>query len=277
MTAMPAPTAITAIPAVSAAGTRPHPAADPTRFVLVQPSHAGNVGAAARAIKVMGFAELVLVAPRWPDVLTRDETLAMASGATDVLAAAQVVPTLAAALDGISHACATAMTPRDFGPPTRSPRAHMAALVSAADAAIDDGSAGPHRVAFVFGPERTGLSNDDVWRCHACLSIPTHPDYGSLNLAQAVQLIAYDWRQALGGYDVVPRTPNPQRADGTAIDGVLAHWQQALVAIGYLDPAAPRKLLPRLQQLLQRAELTAEEVHILRGIARAVMAPRPPR
>jgi len=277
MTAMPAPTAITAIPAVPAAGTRPHPAADPTRFVLVQPSHAGNVGAAARAIKVMGFAELVLVAPRWPDVLTRDETLAMASGATDVLAAAQVVPTLAAALDGISHACATAMTPRDFGPPTRSPRAHMAALVSAADAAIDDGSAGPHRVAFVFGPERTGLSNDDVWRCHACLSIPTHPDYGSLNLAQAVQLIAYDWRQALGGYDVVPRTPNPQRADGTAIDGVLAHWQQALVAIGYLDPAAPRKLLPRLQQLLQRAELTAEEVHILRGIARAVMAPRPPR
>ena len=277
MTAMPAPTAITAIPAVPAAGTRPHPAADPTRFVLVQPSHAGNVGAAARAIKVMGFAELVLVAPRWPDVLTRDETLAMASGATDVLAAAQVVPTLAAALDGISHACATAMTPRDFGPPTRSPRAHMAALVSAADAAIDDGSAGPHRVAFVFGPERTGLSNDDVWRCHVCLSIPTHPDYGSLNLAQAVQLIAYDWRQALGGYDVVPRTPNPQRADGTAIDGVLAHWQQALVAIGYLDPAAPRKLLPRLQQLLQRAELTAEEVHILRGIARAVMAPRPPR
>ena len=285
MTAMPAPTAITAIPAVPAAGTRPHPAADPTRFVLVQPSHAGNVGAAARAIKVMGFAELVLVAPRWPDVLTRDETLAMASGATDVLAAAQVVPTLAAALDGISHACATAMTPRDFGPPTRSPRAHMAALVSAAraDADAEAGtgtsteSAGPHRVAFVFGPERTGLSNDDVWRCHACLSIPTHPDYGSLNLAQAVQLIAYDWRQALGGYDVVPRTPNPQRADGTAIDGVLAHWQQALVAIGYLDPAAPRKLLPRLQQLLQRAELTAEEVHILRGIARAVMAPRPPR
>jgi tRNA/rRNA methyltransferase len=234
-----------------------------TRFVLVGTSHAGNVGAAARAMKVMGFADLVLVRPRFADVLTRDETLALASGATDVLAAARVLPTLAEALQGITHACATAMTPRDFGPPTFAPRPHLAAL-----------AAGPHRVAFVFGPERTGLDNDDVYRCHACLSIPTHPDYGSLNLAQAVQIMAYDWRQALGGYAVTPRTTDAHLADGAAIEGLLAHWRQTLQDIGFLDPAAPKKLMPRLQQLLNRAGLTQEEVHILRGIARAAARQR---
>ena len=236
---------------------------DPTRFILVQTSHAGNVGATARAMKVMGFTDLVLVRPRFADVLTRDETLAMASGATDVLAQARVVDTLAEALDGVQHACATAMTPRDFGPPTFEPRQHFTTLAAA-----------PLHVAFVFGPERTGLHNDDVYRCHSCLSIPTHPDYGSLNLAQAVQLIAYDWRQALGGFSVQPRTPDPVRADAVAVQGVLDHWQQVLVDIGYLDPAAPKKLMPRLQQLLHRAALTTEEVHILRGIARAAAQPR---
>ena len=235
---------------------------DPTRFVLVGTSHAGNVGAAARAIKVMGFADLVLVAPRFADVLTRDETRALASGAVDVLERAHVVDTLAQALDGITWACATAMTPRDFGPATHAPREHLATLAG-----------GAQRVAFVFGPERTGLANDDVYRCHACLSIPAPAEYGSLNLAQAVQLIAYDWRQALGGYAVVPRTTDTSLADAVAVDGVLQHWQQVLVDIGFLDPAAPKKLMPRLQQLLNRARLTREEVHILRGIARAVADP----
>jgi tRNA C32,U32 (ribose-2'-O)-methylase TrmJ len=124
--------------------------------------------------------------------------------------------------------------------------------------------------ALVFGPERTGMSNDDVYRCHACLSIPAHPDYGSLNLAQAVQLIAYDWRQALGGYDVEPRTADPQLADGAAVHGVLEHWRGLLEQVGFLDPAAPKKLMPRLNQLLNRAQLTQDEVHILRGIARKV-------
>lgn len=230
-----------------------------TRFVLLGTSHAGNVGAAARAMKVMGFADLVLVRPRFADVLSREETVAMASGAADVLARAKVVDTLAQALEGITWACATAMTPRDFGPATFAPREHFATL-----------AAGPHRVAFVFGPERTGMSNDDVYRCHACLSIPAHPDYGSLNLAQAVQLIAYDWRQALGGWNVRPRTATPALADGAAIEGVLQHWQQVLQDIGFLDPASPKKLMPRLQQLLNRAQLSVDEVHILRGIARAV-------
>ena len=234
-----------------------------TRFVLMQPSHGGNVGAAARAIKVMGFTDLVLVQPRWSDVLTRDDTRALASGAIDVLENARVVDSLAQALDGVTHACATAMTPRDFGPPTAAPREHFAGLVGLG-----------HSVAFVFGPERTGLANDDVYRCHICLSIPAEPGYGSLNLAQAVQVMAYEWRQALGGYTVVQRTPAVQRADSTAVDGLLSHWQEVLQQIGYLNPDAPKKLMPRLRRLLQRAELTSEEVHILRGIARAAAAHR---
>lgn len=236
---------------------------DPTRFVLVHTSHAGNVGAAARAMKVMGFADLVLVRPRFADVLQHPEALAMASGATDVLAAARVVDTLPEALDGITHACATAMTPRDFGPPTFAPREHFATLAR-----------GDDRVAFVFGPERTGLANDDVYRCHACLSIPTHPGYGSLNLAQAVQLLAYDWRQALGGFAVVQATRPPAYADAVAIQGLLEHWERTLVEIGFLDPKAPKKLLPRLNQAANRLKLTEEEVHILRGIARAATLPR---
>jgi tRNA/rRNA methyltransferase len=108
-----------------------------------------------------------------------------------------------------------------------------------------------------------------VYRAHVCLSIPTAPGYGSLNLAQAVQLIAYDWRQALGGFEVEPRTPQAVPADARAVQGLLEHWQQVLVEIGYLDPEAPKKLMPRLNQLLNRVQPTAEEVHILRGIARA--------
>lgn len=232
---------------------------DPTRFVLVHTSHAGNVGAAARAMKVMGFADLVLVRPRFADITCHEEAVAMASGAADVLVRARVVDTLTEALDGCTHACATAMTPRDFGPPTFAPRPYLADLAPQAP-----------RLAFVFGPERTGLANDDVYRCHACLSIPAAPDYGSLNLAQAVQVLAYEWRQALGGYAVQARTAEPVPADLGAVQGALDHWQQVLVQIGFLDPAAPKKLMPRLQQLALRAGLSEQEVHILRGIARAV-------
>lgn len=242
---------------------------DRTRFVLLHTSHGGNVGAAARAMKVMGFGDLVLVQPRFADVLQHADTQAFASGATDVLASARVVPTLADALHGITWACATAMTPRDFGPPTHSPREHFPALARSA-----------HRVAFVFGAERTGMRNEDVYRCHACLSIPTNPAYGSLNLAQAVQLIAYEWRHACGGFadlpapaaGAAPAAPAEQWADAAAVHGLLQHWQQTLQQIGFLDPAAPKKLMPRLQQLAHRALLTPEEVHILRGIARAAAA-----
>ena len=148
------------------------PALHPTRFVLMHTSHGGNVGAAARAMKVMGFGDLVLVAPRFEDVLSREETIAFASGAADVLARARIVASLGEALEGITHACATAMTPRDFGPDTGAPRDRLPGLATQAQ-----------RVAFVFGGERHGMANADVYRCHSVLSIPTHPAYGSLNLA----------------------------------------------------------------------------------------------
>jgi tRNA/rRNA methyltransferase len=233
-----------------------------TRFVLIQTSHPGNVGATARAMKVMGFSELVLVRPRFADVLSQEDTVAMASGAADILARARIVDSLDEALDGVTFACATAMTPRDFGPPVREPRSLFADL-----------AASEHKLGLVFGSERYGMSNEDVYRCHAVLSIPTHPDYGSLNLAQAVQLLAYDWRQALGGFAVAARTPDPNLADARAVQGLLTHLQASLEQIGFLDPAAPRKLMPRLNQLFNRAQLTAEEVHILRGIARAMVEP----
>ncbi len=236
---------------------------DITRFVLMHTSHPGNVGAAARAMKVMGFTDLVLVQPRFADVLCHEDAVAMASGAADILARAQVVDSLHLALEGISYACATAMTPRDFGPPTFAPRDRLPALATEG-----------HSVALVFGSERFGMANEDVYRCHACLCIPTPPDYGSLNLAQAVQLLAYDWRQALGGYAVQPRTAEPDRASLPEVMGALEHWQQVLEQIGFLDPAAPKRLMPRLQQLLNRAQLTRDELHILRGIARAASKSR---
>ena len=259
-----------------------------TRFVLIEPSHAGNVGATARAMKVMGFNDLVLVAPRWPDVLARPEAIERASGADDVLARARIVPTLDEALAGMTHLCATVMTPRDFGPPTRSPREHFEMLLKQelpapatqgleAENASNSGAAEAGQgVAFLFGCERFGMANDDVYRCHVALSIPTAPDYGSLNLAAAVQLIAYEWRLALGGFQVGSAGPVPAPgieplADAAQVAAMLAHWQQALVAVGFLDPAAPKKLMPRLAQLFNRARLRPEEIHILRGVAKAML------
>lgn len=230
-----------------------------TRFVLIQTSHSGNVGAAARAMKVMGFDDLVLVAPRWPDVLTRAEAIERASGAGDVLQKARVVATLDEALEGMTHACATVMTPRDFGPPTFTPREHLSPLAASGQS-----------VAFLFGSERYGMRNEDVYRCHAALTIPTNPEYGSLNLAAAMQVIAYEWRTALGGFGVTPATKPSAPADAQAVGGMLRHWEQALTDIGFLDPAAPKKLMPRLNQLFNRAQPTPEEIHILRGVAKAM-------
>jgi tRNA/rRNA methyltransferase len=243
-----------------------------SRFVLIQTSHAGNVGGVARAMKVMGFDDLVLVAPRWANVLRREETIQRASGANDVLAKARIVDTLDEALDGMDHLCATAMTPRDFGPPTRTPRDHFAGLLGQTPATASSVPVSPPGgVAFLFGSERFGMRNEDVYRCHACLSIPTDPTFGSLNLAAAVQLIAYDWRQALGGFALPPTAPARPVADAHALAGMLTHLEQALVAVDFLDPAAPKKLMPRLNQLFNRAAPTDEEIHILRGVAKAML------
>ena len=255
----------------------------PPRFILIESSHAGNVGAAARAIKVMGFSDMVLVRPRWANVLRREETIQRASGANDVLDQCRIVETVDEALDGITHLCATAMTPRDFGPPTVAPRAHFAQLAMQFAAA-------PHsaqRLGILFGNERFGMKNDDVYRCHACLSIPTNPQFGSLNLASAVQLLAYEWRLATGGFSSAEANTQAAKsalaaienqaqtpADAASVAGALAHWQEALVALGYLDPASPKKLMPRLQQLANRAQLKPEDINILRGIAKKILQTR---
>jgi tRNA/rRNA methyltransferase len=247
-----------------------------TRFILINTSHAGNVGACARAMKTMGFDDLVLVAPRWPNVLRREETIQRASGALDVLKHARIVDTLDEALDGMTHLCATAMTPRDFGPPTRVPREHFQMLLSQelpgqteqgqqVEKSCNSG------VAFLFGSERFGMRNEDVYRCHVCLSIPSSPQFGSLNLGAALQVIAYDWRVALGAYPVQAVTAEAVLADATQVAGMLAHLEQSLVSIGFLDPQAPKKLMPRLNQLFNRAGVTQEEVHILRGIAKMMI------
>jgi tRNA/rRNA methyltransferase len=249
-----------------------------TRFILINTSHAGNVGAAARAMKTMGFDDLVLVAPRWANVLNREETIQRASGALDVLKNARIVATLDEALEGMTHLCATAMTPRDFGPPTVTPRVHFEALLNkelltqAAQGldplnALNSAEGG---IAFLFGCERFGMSNDDVYRCHTCLSIPSNPQFGSLNLGAALQVVAYEWRLALGPYAVEEATHTPLLADARQVAGMLAHLEQSLVAVGFLDPLAPKKLMPRLNQLFNRAGVTQEEIHILRGIAKAV-------
>jgi tRNA/rRNA methyltransferase len=249
-----------------------------TRFILIQTSHAGNVGAAARAMRVMGFEDLVLVKPRWANVLRREETIQRASGALDVLQNARIVETLDEALDDMTHLCATAMTPRDFGPPTLAPRVHFASLLSkenllrSFDIGLEADSMPkiPSGVAFLFGSERFGMQNEDVYRCNVALSIPTDPKFGSLNLGAAVQLIAYDWREALGGFSLQAATAAPQVADAGAVAGMLKHWEQALADIGFLDPASPKKLMPRLNQLFNRSQLSPEEIHILRGVAKAM-------
>ena len=239
-------------------------------------SHAGNVGAAARALKTMGFDDMVLVAPRWENVLRREETIQRASGANDVLDKCRIVETLDEALDGMTHLCATVMTARDFGPPTRAPREHLEAfaarnVAAEGDASIDSIDTG---IAFLFGPERYGMKNEDVYRCHVALQIPTNPKFGSLNLASAIQLIAYEWQliQSKNQYkNLANKTLNSKRmADAKQLKGLLDHWQEMLWEIGYLDPELPMKLMPRMQQIFNRAQLRDEEINILRGIASAV-------
>jgi tRNA/rRNA methyltransferase len=248
-----------------------------TRFILIETSHPGNVGAAARALKVMGFDEMVLVAPRYANVLRKEETIQRASGANDVLDKTRIVDTLEEALEGVSHLCATAMTPRDFGPPTRAPREHFDMLLGRSQAQAQLATDAPKTtepissIGFLFGSERFGMKNEDVYKCHVALSIPTNPQFGSLNLAAALQLVAYEWRLALGGFPVASPVAESALADAGQVSGMLTHLEKALVDIGFLDPAAPKKLMPRLNQLFNRANLSPEEIHILRGVAKAMI------
>ncbi|MFZ6772474.1 RNA methyltransferase [Undibacterium sp. SXout7W] len=233
------------------------------RFVLVETSHPGNIGAAARAIKTMGFKELVLVRPRFADALQQPEAIAFASGAQDVLDHARIVNTMEEALAGCDFVAAISARLREFSPPLFGPRAISEKL-----------SQSKHlNAAFVFGSERYGLPNEVVMNCHALINIPANPDYSSLNLAQAIQLLAYECRMA--EVENVPVASNigfqGQLAQVEQIDGMYQHLEQALVAIDFLDPHNPRKLMQRLKRMFSRTQLEVEEVNILRGIAKKIL------
>jgi len=223
------------------------------RFILVAPSHPGNIGAAARAMLTMGLGQLVLIDPRrFPD----PEAVALASGATNVLDAARIVASLDEALAGCVLAVGLSARPREFAGRVLSARA--AAIEAVAHAARAD-------VAFVFGTEMSGLSNDELARCSAVATIPANPDFGSLNLAAAVQVVAYELRVAVTGGDVW-RAPQFLPATADEVEALHAHAATTLVAMRFLNPRMPKRLMPRLRRLFARAGLEKEEVNILRGI-----------
>jgi tRNA/rRNA methyltransferase len=226
---------------------------DRVRIVLCATSHPGNIGAAARAMLTMGVRRLVLVAPqRFPD----DEAVARASGATAVLDAAQVVATLDDALAGCVLVVGLSARPREFAGRVLPVRA--AAVEAVAHAPLGD-------VAFVFGTEMSGLSNDQLTRCGVVATIPANPDYGSLNLAAAVQVACYELNVAATGGEVW-RAPRFAPATADEIEGLYAHAATTLVAMRFLNPAHPKRLLPRLRRLFARRGFEREEVNILRGI-----------
>jgi len=239
------------------------------RFILVETSRPGNIGATARAMKNMGFSELVLVKPRFGQALMHEEAIAFASGAQDILSAARIVDTLEEALDGCNFAAAVSARLREFSPPVLTPRSFAMRLHEQVDL----------RAAVVFGNERFGLPNEAVQQCNVLINIPANPDYSSLNLAQAVQVISYEARMAEMSEErgaVIDSDIGFQGevANRAQVEGMFSHLEQALIAIDFLDPAHPKKLMPRLKRLFARTELETEEVNILRGIAGQILTSR---
>ncbi|MFC0131928.1 tRNA (cytosine(32)/uridine(32)-2'-O)-methyltransferase TrmJ [Massilia eurypsychrophila] len=237
------------------------------RFVLVETSRAGNIGAVARAIKTMGFSDLVLVNPRFPDALQDPEAIAFASGAQDVLEGARIVADIAEALEGCNFAAAVSARLREFSPPVWTPRSFAGHIAGHTD------GEGALTTALIFGNERFGLPNQIVEQCNVLINIPANPAYSSLNLAQAAQVLAYECRVAADS-DAAPASVVGFHGDAASraqVDGMYAHLEQALVAIDFLDADNPKKLMPRLKRLFARTELETEEVNILRGIASHIL------
>ena len=240
------------------------------RFVLVETSRAGNIGAVARAIKTMGFSDLVLVNPRFADALSDPEAIAFASGAQDVLGAARIVTDIKQALEGCHFAAAVSARLREFSPPVWTPRAFAGHVAAQAEGQATQ------TTALIFGNERFGLPNQIVEQCNVLINIPANPAYSSLNLAQAAQVLAYECRVAAeAGCDPVAAPPaigfHGDAASLAQIDGMYAHLEQALVAIDFLDADNPKKLMPRLKRLFARTGLETEEVNILRGVASHIL------
>jgi tRNA/rRNA methyltransferase len=214
-------------------------------------------------MKTMGFSDLVLVSPRCDDPLHDPEAVAFASGAVDVLEGARIVESIAEALDGCNFAAAVSARLREFSPPVWSPREFSA------HAAGDD----TLRPALILGNERFGLPNQIVEQCNVLINIPANPEYASLNLSQAAQVLAYECRLAAQGENRTQQGIgfHGEAASVAQIDGMYAHLEEALVAIGFLNADNPKKLMPRLKRLFARTQLETEEVNILRGIARQML------
>jgi len=229
----------------------------PVRFVLCETSHPGNIGAAARAIKTMGFSELVLVDPQdFPSA----EADARASGAVDILNNARVVDTLAEAVADCRIVFGSSARRRKLRWPELNPR-------ECAQQALEVAQTGP--VAIVFGTERSGLSNEQMDLCNALVYIPANPEYSSLNLASAVQLVAYELRFGLGEFQP-PQEPEFPAASGADMERFYAHLKTVMVDSGFMDPANPRQLERKLRRLFNRAHVDVNELGILRGILAAM-------
>ena len=236
------------------------------RVVLCRPSHPGNIGAAARAMKTMGLTDLRLVDPKkFPD----PEANARATGAVDVLESAKISDSLSDALAGAIFVVALSARRRDLGPPSGSPRELAARLLA---------QAGQGEVALVFGNETVGLTNDEVQQCHAAVSIPANPEFSSLNLGAAVQVMSYEIRMAAlaGRPAVVDTTVGPassRLATHDEVEGMYAHFEAVMIETGFLNPTSPRRLLPKLRRLFSRTQLEKDEINILRGILAATRSP----
>lgn len=231
------------------------------RIVLVEPSHPGNIGATARAMKTMCLNQLVLVRPaRFPHADAR----ARASGALDVLEHAQVANNLDEALLGCALVVGTSARRRDLGPPTLTPH-ECAERVQNAPADTD--------AALLFGRERTGLTNEEVARCHFLVHIPANPDYSSLNLAAAVQVLAYELLLARHVAPImIDNDISPASVE--EMEGLYAHLEAAAIASGFLNPDQPKHLMRRLRHLFNRAQPDTREINILRGLLNALQRPK---
>lgn len=230
------------------------------RVVLIETSHPGNIGAVARAMKTMGLTELYLINPRQ---FPHEEATARASGADDVLARAQRVETLDAAIAECSLVVGTSARDRKMAWPQLNPR-EMASKMLAVP--------GDRPVALVFGRERTGLTNEELERCHFLVQIPANPDYSSLNIAAAVQVLCYELRVAAELSQGEQSALNDEAlADAADVERMMVHLEKTLVHIEFLDPDNPKLLMRRLRRLFARTQLLDNEVNILRGIFTAVM------
>lgn len=242
------------------------------RFILTEPSHPGNVGSAARAVKNMGFSDLWLAAPKSRDMAQAEEAISLASGATDILAQTQVAESLEQALAPVTLSFALTARPRDLGPPACDIR-------EAAQLAVEHLTLhSQNQVAVVLGCERSGLTNDQIAACQRVCHIPANPVYSSLNVAQALQLAAWELRYALVAPEQrLPQTPDlkpdPGKTPATAqsIHALFTHWEEALIAVKFLDPEHPKKLVPRMKHLFQRSNLSQDEVDMLRGLCTAMI------